>query len=64
MAATLKCTQGEDTCFSERRDGEKERNDIGRGVGNPLCIILRVRPFASSASSNALFIDYKEGIKR
>ena len=37
MTATLRCTQGEDTCFSERRDGEKGRNDIGRGDGNPLC---------------------------
>ena len=64
MTATLRCTQGEDICFSERRDGEKGRNDIGRGVGNSLCIMLRVRLFGSSASSNALFIDYKEGIKR
>ena len=43
MTATLRCTQGEDICFSERRDGEKERNDIGRGVGNSLCTMLRVR---------------------
>ena len=64
MTATLRCTEGEEICFSESRDREKGRNDIGRGVGNSLSTMLRVRLVASSASSNALFIDYKEEIKR
>ena len=59
-----RCTQGEDTCFIGRSDREKGWNEMRRGDCNPLCNMLRVRPFTRSASSNALFNDLVSGNKQ